>query len=175
MAAGLKFGLNIAMSLVFVFSALAAEFERDYEVKAWVETALDLPAAPRQSDLVGFYVSSATEHLFFVDASSLSVGEDGVVRYVLVVQTMGGARNVSYEGIRCLTREHRIYAAGRRDGSWSMSRNNEWTKIQDAVANRYNAALFLDYFCPSGGIVKNAEEARTALRSGGHRETILVQ
>ncbi len=167
--------LCAVMAFGLVAPVLAADFDEDYEIKTWVEVAVALPPAPRQDDLVKFYVSAATDNLFYVDRSSVSVGEDGVVRYVLLIQAAGGARNVSYEGIRCQTREHRIYASGRRDGSWSKSRNNEWTKIQEMNVNRYNAALFLDYFCPAGAIVKNADEARTALRSGGHRDVITGQ
>lgn len=154
-------------------SALAADFDEEYDVKAWTEIAVNLPPSPRQQDLVRFYVSAATDNLFFVDSASVSVGEDGVVRYALVIEAAGGARSVSYEGIRCQTREHRIYASGRRDGSWSKSRNNEWARIQEVYANRYSAALFLDYFCPLGTIVKNANEARQALRSGGHTDLLL--
>lgn len=165
----------IAIMLICVAPTFAADFDEEYDVKAWTEVAVNLPTSPRQIDLVAFYVSAATDNLFYVDSSSISVGADGVVRYVLVIQAGGGARNVSYEGIRCLTREHRIYASGRRDGSWSKSRNNEWTKIQEVYANRYNAALFQDYFCPSGTIVRNADEALAALRSGGRRDMILGQ
>lgn len=160
------------VSAVVTAPVMAADFDEEYDIKAWTEISVNLPPSPSQENLVQFYVSAATDNLFFVDAASVSVDEDGVVRYVLVVQASGGARNVSYEGIRCLTREHRIYASGRRDGSWSKSRNNEWTRIQEVYANRYNAALFLDYFCPSGTIVKNADEARKALRSGGYRDVI---
>ena len=149
-----------------------ADFEEDYEAKQWQEVAVQLPPAPQKESLIPFFVSAATENKFFIDGPSLSVGEDGVVRYILVVQTVGGARNVSYEGMRCLTRERRIYASGRLDGGWSKSRNNEWVRIQDAVANRQNAALFLDYFCPGGVIVRNATEARDALRKGSHPDTM---
>lgn len=163
----------LALSLFVVLPAGAADFDEEYEVKAWKEIVVTLPPSPIQSDLVQFYVSAATDNSFFIDASTISVGEDGVVRYVLVIQAGGGARNVSYEGIRCQTREHRIYASGRRDGSWSKSRNNEWAKIQEVYANRYNAALFMDYFCPDGTLVRSADEARRALRSGGNRDLIL--
>jgi hypothetical protein len=90
------------------------------------------------------------------------------VRYVLLVLTPQGARNVTYEGMRCETRERRIYASGRQDGSWSKARNNEWVRIQDVYANRQHAALFLEYFCPIGNIVQDAAEARNALIHGVH-------
>ena len=155
-------------SLLLPIQSAYADFEEDYEAKQWQEIVVQLPPAPNKEAFLPFYVSAASGNDFFVDGSSLSVGEDGVIRFVLVVQTAGGAQNISYEGMRCLTRERRIYASGRLDGSWSKSRNNEWTRIRDAVANRQYAALFLDYFCPGGLIVRNPEEARDALRQGGH-------
>jgi hypothetical protein len=145
-----------------------ADFEEDYESKKWQEMEVQLPAAPRQENLLPFYVSAATQNRFFVDGSTLSVGKDGVVRYVLVILAPEGGRNVTFEGIRCEARERRIYAAGRLDGSWSKARKNEWVRIQDAYANRHHASLFLDYFCPIGNIVHSADEARNALKQGGH-------
>lgn len=159
-------------SLLFVAmlasAAVFADFEEDYESKQWQEIEVQLPAAPKQETLLPFYVSAATENRFFVDGATLSVGDDGVVRYVLLVLAPQGARNVSYEGMRCETRERRIYASGRLDGSWSKVRKNEWVRIQDATANRQHAALFLEYFCPFGYIVRDANEARSALMRGGH-------
>ena len=93
---------------------------------------------------------------------------DGVVRYVMVVLSPQGGRNVTYEGMRCESRERRGYASGRLDGSWSKARKNEWVRIQDAAANRQHAALFLEYFCPFGIIVRDADVARKALVQGIH-------
>lgn len=147
-----------------------AEFEEDYENKRWQELEIQLPAAPRQENLLPFYVSAASSNRFFIDGSTLGVGSDGVVRYVLVVLSAEGGRNVTFEGMRCETRERRIYASGRLDGTWSKARKNEWVRVQEAYANRHHAALFLDYFCPVGVIVRNADEARAALVRGGHRD-----
>lgn len=158
----------ILAAAVFSGPLLAAGFDDDYDAKPWQEIELVLPAPPAQPSLQSFYVSATSTNRFSVDASTLSVGEDGVVRYVLVVETAGGARNVTFEGMRCETRERRIYASGRRDGSWSRSRNNAWEKIRDIAPNRQHAALFLDHFCPGGVIVRNVEEARDALRRGSH-------
>lgn len=156
-------------ALGFVPMALA-DFEEDYETKKWQEIAVQLPVAPKGENLLPFYVSAATSNRFFIDGSTLSVGSDGVVRYVLVVLSAEGGRNVTFEGMRCEARERRIYASGRSDGSWSKARKNEWVRIQDVYANRHHAALFLDYFCPVGVIVRNSDEARSALVRGGHRD-----
>lgn len=60
---------------------------------------------------------ATSEFRFFVDAATLSVSDDGIVRYVLVARSPGGVDNVSLEGMRCATSEVRIYALG-RDGAW---------------------------------------------------------
>lgn len=145
-----------------------AGFEEDYEKQAWQEIQFQMPAAPKNESLIPFYVSAATDNRFFVDGSTVSVGSDGVVRFVLLVLTSGGARNVTFEGMRCETGERRIYASGRLDGSWSKSRRNEWEKIKEAVANRHYSALFYDYFCPGGIIARSDQEAVGALRAGIH-------
>lgn len=157
-----------ACCMAILSSPLLADFDEDYDSKRWQEVEIQLPAPPRQDRLLPFYVSAVAENRFYVDASSLSVGSDGVVRYVLVILTPQGGRNVSYEGMRCETRERRIYASGRADGSWSKSRNNDWVRIADQLVNRHHAALYLEYFCPIGIAVRSPEEARDALLRGGH-------
>lgn len=154
--------------LALLSAPLLADFDEDYDSKRWQEIEVQLPEPPRQERLLPFYVSAVAENRFYVDGSSLSVGSDGVVRYVLVIVTPQGGRNVSFEGMRCATRERRIYASGRADGSWSKSRNNDWVRIADQSVNRYHAALYLEYFCPIGLPVRTAEEARDALAHGGH-------
>lgn len=158
--------------LAMPLGASADDSEDDDEAKKWVEVEVRWPAAPKQEDLLGFYVSPATDNRFFIDPTTLSVGSDGVIRYVLVVLTGAGARNVSFEGMRCETRERRLYAFGRSDGTWSRSRNSQWERIREASNNRHHAALFMEYFCPEGGVVKDAAEARDALRRGGHPSTV---
>lgn len=167
------FGLLFVVAGYALTSAasVAADFEEDYEAKKWEEIEVRLPPAPKQQDLIGFFVSSATENRFFVDPASVSVGGDGVVRYTLVVLSGAGVRNISFEGMRCDTRERRLYAFGRSDGAWSKSRNNQWERVKEAGSNRQHAALFQEYFCPGGVIVRNAEEARDALYRGGHPST----
>lgn len=161
------FALGCAIFLSPLASA-QVDFDEEYESKHWQEIEVQLPGPPKTESLQPFFVSAASDHTFMIDLSSLTVGGDGVVRYVLVIQTGAGGRNVTFEGIRCESRERRIYAAGRRDGSWSKARNNEWQRIQNQSANRHHAALFAEYFCPGGVIVRAASEASEALRKGLH-------
>lgn len=137
------------------------------EEKKWVEQDAKLPDFPKAPNLIEFDAGAATSNRYYVDGSTLSVGEDGVVRYVVVVRTHGGATNVNFEGIRCGSKERKLYAFGRNDNTWSKSRAQEWQSIRQGS---YQAVLSKEYFCPRNVIVFKAEEGVDALRRGGHPE-----
>ena len=128
------------------------------------------PAFPKQENLREYYVGPATTNNYFIDASTLSVGGDGIVRYVLVVLTSGGATNVSFEGINCKDLTWKHYATGRSDGTWVKSRaaRAEWRPIENKPVNRHHASLSRDLFCPAGNAIDTADEGRNALRLGKH-------
>ncbi len=132
------------------------EFEAD---KPWVEVVAQLPAPPKAENLVEFTVSSIASHRYYVDTASISVGQDKVVRYTVVVDAAGGARNVSFEGIRCETRERRLYAYGQPDGSWSKARNAGWENLKRRSLLSYHKPLFEEFFCPDGLSVRTAADA----------------
>lgn len=140
--------------------------DHDYEEKQWVELEADLPAKPDVKNLVEIYVGPTTGNRFAIDRASVVRGSDGVIRYTLVVLSPAGARTVTFEGLRCETAEWRMYAVGRRDGSWSRARTGKWAKIEDNGLNRQHAALYSDYFCTAGGSVGSTAEARSVLDHG---------
>ena len=158
-----------AMLACLALAAFAVEDDEDGLERRWVESTVDLPLLSSGQDWMPFYVSAVTENSFFVDGKSLSVGVDGVVRYMLLVRSPSGVRNVTFEGMRCETRERRQYASGRADGTWAKSRADAWVRIRDELANRHHAALFLDYFCPGGVIARSSAEIREALRRDAGR------
>lgn len=145
-----------------------SDWEREQEKRNWREGEVSLPAYPSAQGLLPFFVSSASSFEFFVDAASLSVGADGVVRYALVARSPQGAESVSYEGIRCSTREVRIYATGRvADRAWSR-RAGPWRRIETRSVQRWHNALAAEYFCAGGIILRSPQEGVAALRGGGH-------
>lgn len=148
-------------------------YNNNFEEEApWREQRdVEPPAFPKQENLREFYVSAVATNKYFVDASTLAVGDgDGVVRYVLVVQTSGGATNVSFEGINCKELTWKHYATGRSDGTWVKSRalHIDWRPIENKPVNRHHAALSRDFFCPGGNAIGSADEGRNALRLGKH-------
>jgi len=131
------------------------EDEADAGQKAWVEQSVTLPVFPKPGSLVEFSVSAASSNRFLVDVETISLGSDGVVRYVLVVRSASGAENVSFEGIRCATREQKFYAFGSR-GEWSAARGAQWRLIESRDINRQHAVLFTDYLCPEVSVSKRS-------------------
>ena len=147
--------------------AQAAEEETDEFDKAWKEIALQLPAAPQPQNLVPFYVSPTATQKFSIDAASLSVGTDKVIRYTLVSVGNGGAKNVSFEGLRCDVMQKRLYAFGREDGSWSRSRREEWEPIRVNSPNRQHVTLASDFLCDGRTIAGTAAKMLQKIRQNG--------
>ena len=109
-------------------SAYAQKKEIDYEFdneKPWVEIQAELPPYPQTENLLKFDAGPASDNSHYVDAPSISVGEDAVVRFTLVIKSPSGAMNVSYEGIRCQTAEKRTYAYGRKQSYLDAGPNVE--------------------------------------------------
>lgn len=140
----------------------------DFTEKPLDELPLQLPAAPKAGDLIEFDPGRPATLRFYVDPASLSVGTDLIVRFTVVVKGDGGASNVSYEAFRCKTRERKVYAYGRADGTWSQARAPQWTAIHGLTTDGYRFVLFENYFCPSRQSIASAREGVEALRRGGH-------
>ena len=123
------------------------------------------PPFPGRAKLIEFPVADMGGFRLFVDGGTLSVDKDGVVRYVLVAQAPGGSQNVSYEGLRCASAEHRLYATGQSDGTWIPARGT-WQPLRNA--RRWQIALYREYFCPQKIAIRDAGEGVRALQAGGH-------
>lgn len=147
----------------------AVEFDNEFEEKPWKEVdEVQFPTFPRDENLIPFQVGAITDTRFFVDGNSISVGSDSVIRFALVVDSSAGARNISYEGMRCETAERRLYASGRSDSTWARARSNQWVRIKGGSNNHY-AGLYANFFCTVGASpITEAEDVRKVLRSGGN-------
>jgi len=143
-----------------------SDWERQNRQRLVSEDTAAPPSYPRRADLIEFYVSPTAEFRYFVDARSLSVGADRIVRFTLVARSPSGVDNVSYEGIRC-PREHRLYAVARAEGSWS-SRDSDWREFPRGTSLGWQYALAHYFFCPHRDPIRSAAEGVDALRRGSH-------
>ena len=169
----------LVLSLLVVPAALAAQncskyyecYDYDEEPSAdtWQEEKAKLPAAPDAGKLIPFEVSVANANRFYVDPASVSVGKDGIVRFTVVIEAAGGARTVNYEGLRCATRERRLYAFGQPDGAWIQSQGSSWIPVhkqEHKMHNGYPAVLFDEYFCVDREPVPSQAVAVERLQNG---------
>lgn len=158
------------LPILFVCVPLVAhaewgDVEREFaQDKPLAEVAAPLPAYPQDANLLPFTVSSATRNTYFVDTGSISVGADNVVRYTVVIEAAGGAKTVSFEGMRCESGERRLYAYGQPDGTWTKARNANWDNIKLRSLLSYQKALYEDVFCRDGLRVRDSKEAAQNLR-----------
>jgi hypothetical protein len=141
----------------------------------WAENKVDtLPPLPTEANLLPFSVSGNTPLTFAIDANSLSVGTDGVVRYTVVVTSPAGARNVNYEGIRCDNYNWRLYAGINEDQTgWDRTVANDFRRIENGELNAYHAALYQDYFCANKLPLGSAKVIAQNIRYG-RTQTSLV-
>lgn len=146
------------------------------EALPWMEREFQMPPYPNDKDLlVVAPVRSDPQFDYAVDGKNLSVGDDGVVRYTLVISAKNGnARNVRVEGIRCGTTEYKTYAYGTDQGTLKPARRPEWTPIRDHLSDRIRADLKRYYFCKEGQGVpfrrnKIMHYLRVGADTGGNR------
>lgn len=166
-------GISRDMACLALLAAIAGvccaqtsfDEEFDDQDKSWKEIAVRLPATPVPENLLPFYVSATATQSFAIDVTSLTIGDDGVIRYTMVATSATGARNISYEGIRCQSHEKKVYAFGHTDGTWSRSHRDQWGPIMSNAANRQHASLAQDYFCDGKMIAGKADQILENMRN----------
>ena len=78
----------------------------------WQEGDYQLPPYPAQPDWIAVSTDNLQVNQYFVDAKTLSAGEDGVVRMIVRVKSPAGGENLSFEGLLCNEGSYRAYAFG---------------------------------------------------------------
>lgn len=134
------------------------QFEYDFDDNAkWQELQHQLPPYPKPENFIAIPLGARSSNQFFVDFASVTAGDDGVVRYSMVIKSPSGAETVSFEGMRCETGERKLYAFGRaseKGGEWSRNRYARWEPIQGRSLNDFRRELFFHYFCTVEGAAK---------------------
>lgn len=131
----------------------------------WKE--VDVPPPPAKVRTTGLIpidmVGSSLR--FGVDPDSVSVGDDGVVRYVVVATSTTGTVNAMYEGIRCASGEVKTYARHNPDSGWVPVGQADWAPIFNRPHSRHSLAIARSGACNSGAPAGNATQVVRALRA----------
>jgi len=162
-------GLLVGLMLLFACHELGAQFyDGEFDEKSWVEQQAQLPSFPKTESLIKIPMTNMSSFEVAIDLKSVDVGKDGVIRYVLIAKSNRGSENISFEGIRCETRERKLYAIGKPDKTWAQVRNAVWTNY-GANPRSYHYELANEYFCPDLKRVLTVTEALKNLKGGGVR------
>jgi CNP1-like family len=149
--------------------ALALGCAHAQDKPEWVEG--DVPPAPafRTQGLVNFVVSTNSELSYGVDPSTVTVGQDGVIRYVMVASSRSGAVNALYEGLHCHRAEAKTYArwAPGSPGQWHQVATPEWRPLFGNFASRVALALARNGFCDGNTPNGTPANMLKALAQGG--------
>ncbi len=151
-------------------SAVRAEDESpDFEFRegpGWQEAQVNLPAFPQPADLLAVPLQlNQFPFTLLIDTQSLRLGDDRVTRYVAVLESTSGARNVLFEGIRCATAEVRTYAVG-MDGRFDASAPGQWREIKPHGMDQFRKILQQQYFCDGSLRARDVKDVIGVLRQG---------
>jgi hypothetical protein len=152
-----------------------SDWERENEERLkQSEEVVVAPPPLRRARLLELQLEAPTDFRYFVDATSVSVGADRIVRYAMVARSPSGVENITFEGLRC-SGEYRVYAVGLPgQGGWS-GRPGAWREVPRDARAAQNA-LMRRYFCPARNTaIRDAREGVAALQAGRHPAKELQQ
>lgn len=130
----------------------------------WKE--VEAPPAPlfRTDALIPLEIPG-TSLRFGVDPASISIGVDGVVRYVVVATSATGAVNAMYEGIRCNTGDFKVYARHNPDSGWTVAKDAPWRSLHEQPLSRHSLAIARTGACIGRGPNRSASQIARDLRA----------
>lgn len=145
----------------FSFAAIAAKdvleytepSEFDYDDsndKPWQEDLVSKLAPPDFDNLLKLNIDKPPiGFTIYIDEQSLSVSEsDLIIRYWLVLKA-GKSRNAQYEGIKCNSREYKVYAYENKWDKTKVKLNpaSKWDFIETNGHNRFRDEMRRYFFC----------------------------
>ena len=107
----------------------------------WVEETAPTPPTYSKDALIPIDMPSYVSLQVGIDPVTLSVGKDGVVRYVVVMRNAAGSTTAAFEGIRCTTDEVKTYARVNAADHWVILENPEWKPINGNMPSKHAFAI----------------------------------
>lgn len=155
-------------ALPLVLAASAALAQLTPVDPDWREAEAPPPPAFKLDGLIPLEMPRSALR-FGVDPASVSLGSDGIVRYV-VVATSGaasatGAVNVLYEGLRCNTAEFKVYARYNAGSGWTVAKDSPWRPLHDAQTANHSLVIARTGACVGHGPNRSATQIVRDLRA----------
>lgn len=132
---------------------------------AWIESAVTPPEAFSIEVLQTVDVATNSALSYGIDPDSLRVGDDGVVRYVMVARSSSGALNVLYQGIRCATGQAKTYARLSDKRVWNISAEATWQALSFSGPTRPAMMLARQGVCDGRTVTGDPRKILSTLKS----------
>lgn len=118
------------MAAALVLATAVAQAQVPADDPDWREAEVPPAPALNLQGLIPLEIAGSALR-FGIDPSSIAVGSDGIVRYVVVATSATGVVNAIYEGIRCGDGEFRIYARHNPAGGWMVLKDSKWRPVKE--------------------------------------------
>lgn len=128
----------------------------------WKELEVAPPAKFNTARLVPIDMPPYVSVRVGIDPDSLQIGQDGVIRYVVVAVTPGGNANAMFEGIWCLKGEVKTYARYGSDGQWNPVADAQWMPLNGNQRSMHALAFARQAACD--GRAASANSAAEIIR-----------
>jgi hypothetical protein len=130
----------------------------------WREAEAPTPPALNTDKLIELEMPRSSLR-FGVDPASVSIGPDGIVRYVVVARSSTGTVNAFYEGIRCNTAEVKTYARHTPGSGWVKAQNADWKPLHEVSNSRHSLLIARSGACSGHSPNRTAATIVRDLRS----------
>lgn len=118
----------------------------------WQEAEVKFPPPPARDSLVALDGEGIiSNYEYFVDPASITLGNDQVMRYVVVLESDTGGSATYYEGMRCDTREAKSYGYVTRQGAFKPLASSRWMRLRTSGPYVYRYVLASLYMCDRDG------------------------
>lgn len=116
-------------------------------VEQWKELGVAPPTYPSDPDLIAVRMPATYTLKVYLDEKSISLAQDGITRFTLVVESVSGSRNVFFEGYHCETREYKTYASGTSEKTFEPIKKPKWERVPYYDTNAFRFQLLRYYVC----------------------------
>ena len=152
---------------VLMAGCLTAQAQLRDEDPDWVELQMPPPPAYDLQRQISFEIPQSSGELKWgVDPKTISVGSDGVSRYVVIATSTSGSTNVFFEGINCSRGEVKTYARVNQAGQWDLMEPTRWKGLNSGLPSRHALTLARTVFCDNSVVRTNMDDLVRLLKSG---------
>lgn len=156
-------GCRLLIGLGIAFAGAMTLAQTVADAPEWAEEKTPPAPAFSKDRLIPIEMPPYVTISFGVDPQTVTVGSDGVVRYVVVMRNASGSASAAYEGILCPKGEVKTFARTGSTGDWVNVKDPQWKAMTDNLPSRHAYAIAQQGAC-DGRTAAGREEIVKALK-----------